>query len=136
MFSTVSALRKQVDNVVSSEYIEYIWKKQHEWNTKNASDWLNENKDNLKKMEAEWKEERKEKLLIVDKYSLVPSTSKNTNPTPYSSLDETKNTRYLNNSVITTKGERYVVLKDDKPEWDGGSRGKVKSKGKRGVGYK
>ena len=36
------------------------------------------------------------------------------------------------------KGEKHVVLKDpnDKGEWDGGSRGRVKTKGKRGVGWK
>ncbi len=41
--------------------------------------------------------------------------------------------RYRDGVVVSTKGEKYIVEKE--PEWDGGSRGKVKSKGKRGVGW-
>lgn len=36
--------------------------------------------------------------------------------------------------VYTRKGEKYVV-ENLKEEWDGGSRGKVKTKGKRGKGF-
>jgi hypothetical protein len=42
--------------------------------------------------------------------------------------------RYLDGVVVTTKGEKHVVV-NQKEEWDGGSRGKVKTKGKRGVGF-
>lgn len=42
--------------------------------------------------------------------------------------------RYLEGAAVTTKGEKYVVV-SQKEEWDGGSRGKVKTKGKRGVGF-
>lgn len=41
--------------------------------------------------------------------------------------------RYRDGVVVATKGEKFIVEKE--PEWDGGSRGKVKSKGKRGVGW-
>ena len=36
--------------------------------------------------------------------------------------------------VHLRKGEKYVV-ESLKEEWDGGSRGKVKTKGKRGKGF-
>eukprot|EP00887_Chlorella_sp_A99_P000513 scaffold17.g513.t1 len=42
--------------------------------------------------------------------------------------------RYLDGQVVTGKGEKYVVVKSG-DEWDGGSRGKVYSKGKRGKGF-
>lgn len=41
--------------------------------------------------------------------------------------------RFRDGAVVTTKGEKYITEK--KEEWDGGSRGRVKSKGKRGVGW-
>jgi len=41
--------------------------------------------------------------------------------------------RYRDGVVVATKGEKFIVEKEQ--EWDGGSRGKVKSKGKRGVGW-
>jgi len=40
-------------------------------------------------------------------------------------------TRYHANEVVTLTGAKYIVEKLT-PEWDGGSRGKVKPKGKRG----
>lgn len=36
--------------------------------------------------------------------------------------------------VVTTKGEKVIV--EQPPEYDGGSRGKVKTKGKRGPGWR
>jgi hypothetical protein len=44
-----------------------------------------------------------------------------------------KKVRYRDNSVASTKGEKYLVEK--KPDYDGGSRGKVMPKGKRGPGW-
>ncbi len=41
--------------------------------------------------------------------------------------------RFRDGAVVTTKGEKYITEK--KEEWDGGSKGRVKSKGKRGVGW-
>jgi hypothetical protein len=42
--------------------------------------------------------------------------------------------RFHNGEVATRNGDKYVVEKLT-PEWDGGSRGRVKTKGKRGPGY-
>ena len=41
--------------------------------------------------------------------------------------------RYLESKVVTTKGQKFVEEK--KPTYDGGSRGRVKTKGKRGKGF-
>ena len=41
--------------------------------------------------------------------------------------------RYRDGMVASTKGEKYVVQKLGE-EWDGGSKGKVYTKGKRGKG--
>ena len=38
-------------------------------------------------------------------------------------------------AVKVRKGEKYSVVDSGKPEWDGGSRGKVITKGKRGKGF-
>ena len=42
--------------------------------------------------------------------------------------------RYLDGQVVANKGEKFVVV-EQKEEWDGGSRGRVKTKGKRGPGF-
>jgi hypothetical protein len=42
--------------------------------------------------------------------------------------------RYLNGKIVTTNGAKYIEIKD-KEDWDGGSRGRVKTKGKRGPGW-
>ena len=44
------------------------------------------------------------------------------------------NLRYREGQVVSTKGGKWMH-EAPKEEWDGGSRGKVKSKGKRGVGF-
>ncbi|CAN0048928.1 unnamed protein product [Ectocarpus sp. 8 AP-2014] len=48
--------------------------------------------------------------------------------------EKKKTTRYRDGKVVTTTGAK-VIVEAVKPEWDGGSRGKVKTKGKRGKGF-
>lgn len=43
--------------------------------------------------------------------------------------------RYRDGVVATYTGEKVIVLKDPKADYDGGSRGTVKTKGKRGPGF-
>jgi hypothetical protein len=43
------------------------------------------------------------------------------------------NIRYLDGQVVSTKGEKFTVV-SSAPEWDGGSKGKIITKGKRGPG--
>lgn len=42
--------------------------------------------------------------------------------------------RYLDGRVVSQKGEKFIIEKIGE-EWDGGSRGKVYTKGKRGKGF-
>lgn len=42
--------------------------------------------------------------------------------------------RYRDGMVATAKGEKYVTEKVGQ-DWDGGSKGKVCTKGKRGKGF-
>ncbi|KOO22111.1 hypothetical protein Ctob_000992 [Chrysochromulina tobinii] len=50
------------------------------------------------------------------------------------SLAAAKGPRYLDGQVVAHKGEKHIVV-DNREEWDGGSRGRVKTKGKRGPGW-
>mmetsp|Transcript_7136 Transcript_7136/g.12295 ORF Transcript_7136/g.12295 Transcript_7136/m.12295 type:complete len:300 (+) Transcript_7136:133-1032(+) len=43
--------------------------------------------------------------------------------------------RYREGQVVASRGEKFVIEKSGLPEWDGGSTGKVKTKGKRGKGF-
>jgi hypothetical protein len=43
--------------------------------------------------------------------------------------------RYRDGQVVSCKGDKYIIEKVGE-EWDGGSKGKVYTKGKRGVGYR
>ncbi|QDZ20882.1 hypothetical protein HOP50_04g34090 [Chloropicon primus] len=49
--------------------------------------------------------------------------------------DKGPKVRYHEGQVVTSRGEKYITVKDEKEEWDGGSRGKVITKGKRGKGF-
>ena len=42
--------------------------------------------------------------------------------------------RFRDGVVVASKGEKYLIEKIT-PDWDGGSRGKIKTKGKRGPGF-
>ncbi|KAI8111423.1 hypothetical protein M9435_003924 [Picochlorum sp. BPE23] len=86
------------------------------------------------------------KATIVSKYHLqaVPSdpltsTRKATTLKFPKGDEEGKNKkkaqiRFRDGAVVSTKGEKYIV-ENTLPEWDGGSRGRVKMKGKRGTGW-
>lgn len=51
----------------------------------------------------------------------------------FATMEKRSNIRYRDNMIVATKGEKYVIEKP--PEWDGGSRGRVKSKRKGGKGW-
>jgi len=79
------------------------------------------------------------KVRTLDRFSHAPETSGAAPARAWGGADapahKKKNqptTRFLDGAPITTR-DKYVVVAD-KPEWDGGSRGKVKTKGKRGTG--
>jgi len=55
-------------------------------------------------------------------------------PSQKSETDPAANLRYVDGQVVRTKDKYIVDPNCIKPEWDGGSRGRVKGKGKRGAG--
>lgn len=77
---------------------------------------------------------------IFERYGLRPVSQSSANVALAMSgkkkagKDKSPKVRYHEGQVVTQRGEKYIVVKDDKEEWDGGSRGKVISKGKRGKG--
>jgi hypothetical protein len=54
-----------------------------------------------------------------------------------SSSSSNQHFRYLNGEKVFMKSgkDKFVVEEVGAPDWDGGSRGKVKTKGKRGPGF-
>ena len=78
------------------------------------------------------------RALILSRYDLVQSGAAPHQPVAWGTgkgADEKPSrVRYHEGEVATRSGEKYVVTKLT-PEWDGGSRGKVKTKGKRGKGF-
>jgi len=46
-----------------------------------------------------------------------------------------KHTRFRDNVAVSSTGEKFITIKNPADDYDGGSRGKVKSKGKRGKGW-
>lgn len=133
----VEQLRTLVDFVISSEYTDYVWKRMHDRDTQQASNWLLDHQTQLRTLEEAWRTERKEHRTLASRHEDASPPLSAAPPKPYQPLEiTTSKIRYLDDQVISTKGERYVLQdKNKKPEWDGGSRGKVKTKGKRGKGF-
>ena len=88
----------------------------------------------------------KEKKQVLDKYLLTEERPQPLKKKPASSgkgkplgratakKKTQKSTVYFRDGVKVGH-EKYTVIPNPKTEWDGGSRGVVKSKGKRGVGF-
>lgn len=66
----------------------------------------------------------------VKKSKLKPKQNKAKKPT----IDAASKIRFIDNEIVSRTGAKSIII-DDTVEWDGGSRGKVKSKGKRGIGF-
>ena len=50
-------------------------------------------------------------------------------------LGGTSKVRYLGSEVVSRTGEKVIVIKNPSDDYDGGSRGKIFTKGKRGPGF-
>ena len=72
--------------------------------------------------------------IITEKIPLVVTTLTRVAPTVMGEVAITREEAEEEGAVVDTKGARYIV-EDLTPEWDGGSRGRVKTKGKRGTGW-
>lgn len=53
----------------------------------------------------------------------------------HSLLSHLTKIRYLENRVVTRSGEKTIAVHNPADDYDGGSRGKIKTKGKRGPGF-
>ena len=47
-----------------------------------------------------------------------------------------KHTRFRDNVAVSSNGEKFITIKNPAEDYDGGSRGRVKTKGKRGPGWR
>ncbi|KAL0049441.1 hypothetical protein WJX82_002527 [Trebouxia sp. C0006] len=114
-----------------------------------AAHWLMDQED-LSKSETSWhacqeqkqrdaaeaaRKEKEHRKQLVAKYHLqAVGTSAPTEPKQARQAPKSKNqVRYREGQVVTAKGEKYVTERSGQ-EWDGGSKGKVVTKGKRGKG--
>lgn len=131
----IQKLRELVDNKVKADYVEHVWKKLNDWDVDKASNWLLDRKDDLESLEVEWREERKSRAAIASRFDLVEESNRPRRPTPNAPIEQRESkARYRDGQIVASKGEKYV-FEQTREQWDGGSRGKVKTKGKRGKGF-
>jgi len=77
---------------------------------------------------------------VLGKFHEVPDDSvayvkvKNQKPNKSTTTLNESKVRYLDGKVVATNGAKYIEVQT-KEDWDGGSRGRVKTKGKRGTGW-
>lgn len=73
---------------------------------------------------------------LVERFAAAPVTSSAAPARMWGPSDDAGGgrIRYRDGVAVSSKGEKYIAA-PSKPEWDGGSRGKVLLKGKRGKGY-
>ena len=128
----INELISLTNKSVCREYLEHVWKRKFDWNEEKTKGWLVENKDVLKELENKWKEERDFRMSFINRYNYEETAPKQIKP--YEGEQTQSRTRYLESAVVSNKGEKYIIQKQGE-EWDGGSRGKVKTKGKRGKGF-
>uniref|UniRef100_A0A7S2SIJ0 Uncharacterized protein n=1 Tax=Rhizochromulina marina TaxID=1034831 RepID=A0A7S2SIJ0_9STRA len=110
-----------------------------------------ENAERIRCNYEQWVRDRKEEEKLagvssaevqratVDKYALRPQSKHGAQPLVFvdeSHKEKRTHYRYLNGQRVAFKnGKDKYVLENVTPEWDGGSRGRVKTKGKRGPGW-
>lgn len=149
----VATLRDFTSVHLNDAFLLHLIRK-HKSNLTSLADWLLErsNKE-LEEKQSIWEMEQKQQLQIADaeehmeikkkivgKYYLEAVSLDNGKKTdsnkPFLIIkdDQQKKSRFRDGVVVSTKGQKYVVEKESE-EWDGGSKGKVYTKGKRGKGF-
>eukprot|EP00877_Chromochloris_zofingiensis_P001170 jgi/Chrzof1/11053/Cz05g21250.t1 len=154
----VAALMDMCQCSVSREFITSVLLEQCKGNVEAAADWLIEcediasavrhwRADKEQQQEADQQsafEQKRKKQDLLHRFDLqaVPAsdTSKKRQDKPLQLWPPSKQNqpaakvRYRDGQIATSKGEKYVIEKIGE-EWDGGSKGKVYTKGKRGKGF-
>ncbi|KAF6258960.1 hypothetical protein COO60DRAFT_1638700 [Scenedesmus sp. NREL 46B-D3] len=129
-----------LDNVsVSHQFLAYMLQHRFGGDVQAAADWLLECPDLLARQEG-WQEQQQEEqqrfdLQVVPNVTAKPKHGVDLLPAPKKGDQQQGKVRYRDGQVVSCKGDKYIIEKVG-DEWDGGSKGKVYTKGKRGVGYR
>ncbi|GLC45059.1 hypothetical protein PLESTB_001464200 [Pleodorina starrii] len=147
---------------VSEDFLLYALERKFQGNAEALASWLlDSERPELQSAKAEWEAQRQRELQeeeaarllkernkqhILQKFDLRPvaepkdpKKAAKSGPslevwTDKQQQAQKPKVRYLDGRVVSTKGEKFIVEKTGE-EWDGGSRGKVYTKGKRGKGF-
>ncbi|WIA29436.1 hypothetical protein OEZ86_011938 [Tetradesmus obliquus] len=142
---------------ISQDFLACMLQSSFRGDVQAAADWLLECPDLLAQQES-WQQQqeeqqqrrqqeqealRKTKKQIVERFDLqvvhsMPAKPKHgvdLLPAPKKGDQQQGKVRYRDGQVVSCKGDKYIIEKVGE-EWDGGSKGKVYTKGKRGVGYR
>ena len=106
---------------ISKQYVRQIWTHECDRDSERAANWIADHMDTLQQEEAEWREKKKEVLQYVERYGCGQDRAHVPNQKV---MGEEKKVRYINNDIVTTKGERFIMEKTGK------SKGKKKSNNK------
>eukprot|EP00878_Enallax_costatus_P042751 GHUV01050212.1.p1 GENE.GHUV01050212.1~~GHUV01050212.1.p1 ORF type:complete len:229 (+),score=90.61 GHUV01050212.1:528-1214(+) len=151
----VSGLLEVCPQGISSEFLTHLLQQQFRGNLQAAADYLFEC-DDLQQQQQSWlggmqqqeqqrheaeQEMKQSKKQIVERFDLqaVPQLGKKQKvgadllPAPKKG-EQPQKVRYRDGRIVSSKGEKHIV-ESLKEEWDGGSKGKVYTKGKRGKGF-
>ncbi|GLI58917.1 hypothetical protein VaNZ11_000701 [Volvox africanus] len=158
--SVVEELKALCSEVVSEAFLQYALERKFHMDAEALAAWLlDSDRAELQSAEALWEQQRERELQneesarllkernkqqILQKFDLRPviqpkDSKKVGKALPPSDLwtgkqAQQSTVRYLDGRVVTTKGEKFIIEKTAE-DWDGGSRGKVYTKGKRGKGF-
>jgi hypothetical protein len=105
----INQLYELTNKTVCREYLDYVWKKQFDWNDDKTKSWLLDNLNELKEIECKWKEKRNYRRNIAEKYMINDSVPKDIKP--YDSKNITSKIRYIDGKIVSNKGEKYVIKK-------------------------
>lgn len=141
----LTALCTMFDGEVQEEDVRFVLHHLCDGDWDRAAEWILETRGSadlakkLRKCHEEEQNAMREK--IVARYALVPtsnttSASSKQRLSAWNNPEEGKNARlrWRDGVVVSTRGEK-IIYESIREEWDGGSRGKVKLKGKRGKGW-
>ena len=154
----MESLKNQVPQIIDDDIIRYVYKIVSAYNSKQALKVLSTTDiSELASLTSEYKmkrvEEKKEqnrentriKALVTKNYSEtqdLPSFDENGKLIKRPAIifmstvgGGNQKVRYRDGMVVSNRGEKVIVEKNPFDDYDGGSRGRVKTKGKRGPGW-
>jgi hypothetical protein len=85
-----------------------MWKKQFDWDEGKVKEYLVNDLETVKDDEKAWKEKKREFKSISNKYMVSDKTPKHVKP--YDSKDKVTKIRYIDDKIVTNKGDKYVNI--------------------------